>query len=176
MNLKKSYNLYSYFLYQYFNMLKERKFRIHTEDGGLDYNLISPDLRRKMRILYEIKEPSERFNIFSEEGLKFVFNGNLDRPSLGEGELDNAKKFLKKNVVYTLKTCIPLEMFTFVEVKELPGMVFNSARFSNYDAPAIKKVDELLAEYGPDLESDCEMEMKAWEAHKKRLENDTKDN
>ena len=123
-------------------------------------DVVAPDVRRKLRILYDILEmpKGDNINIFAEGGTEVIHNGQI--PSFDKNLEDNARTNLSDGSAYTIKTCLPLENYTMVEIQEFPGILFDSAVFTPADK-TIKDDDALLAEYGSDLDGDM-AEARIW--------------
>jgi len=71
-------------------------------------------------------------DIYTRSGQKVVYN----LPNNGRVEdKEIAADYLGVNRVYTIKEIILGENISFIKLKEVPGMQFNSVLFSNYIKP-----------------------------------------
>lgn len=123
-------SIYQQLVGEYFAVLRERKYNIYDKDKvSLDPNILSTESRQKLSELHKLIFPKVKLNVFAAEGCKVVFNGHEDGYFIGANEESNIREHLRQGVEYTVKTAVPMQSFTYVELKELPGMVFNSVRF-----------------------------------------------
>ena len=148
-------SLFQYLVYEKYLRSHENKTETKTEEKQALVDVVDPDLRRKLRVLYDILEmpKGEDTNIFSESGTKIVHNGHI--ASITKALEDDAKQYLEKGTSYTVKTCLPFDNYTMIEIQEYPGILFDAAAFSPADTTP-KDEDALLRQYGPDLDADLE--------------------
>ncbi|MFA6808400.1 MAG: hypothetical protein WCR27_05355 [Eubacteriales bacterium] len=151
---------------EYLKQLRVSKCFLADKNGRrvLNPNAIPADLRRKLRVIEDMYG-WRGFNIFAEEGYKVVFNGSCQ--AMAEELEENAKKYLRKDWKYIVKTVLAFDCWTCVELKEFPGVQFNSAAFDNAEKEA-RDIGELIEEYGSDFESDMEKVTKIVEESENR--------
>ncbi|EEG79115.1 hypothetical protein [Dethiobacter alkaliphilus] len=148
--------VYGYLVHLYFQAKKASPTLKKYPDGksGIKDN-IPGELRRKLRVLYEILEMASEtaINIYAEEGTKVMHDGHTG--SAANNLEENARNLLVKGKIYTIDTSLPADWFTLVQLKEFPGVLFSSSVFTPVEKSS-RSFEDLLAEYGPDLESDFE--------------------
>lgn len=152
MDLKKYGVLYAE-LWKEYRKLRSKKMETEEEKGSCDDKEFR-ETGRKLEILYDLLfRKGDELNIFAQDEFEVVYNGAVH--SIANNIEENIKEYLSKDYVYTVQKITPYDCYAIVELKEFAGVLFEASAFSNYRA-GNKSIDELLSEYGPDLDKDVE--------------------
>lgn len=128
--------------YEYEDLLRKNNGGFIKVNGikRLNENFPSENLKRKLRASYELiglNKNHKNLSILEMPGAKIAYGGAYEG-SFVHGQDVNAGKYLKLNRVYTVKTAVAHEYVTYIELEEVPGIIF-------YPNPFIRQMDILTS-------------------------------
>ena len=91
-----------------------------------DESFTEEELKEVERRLEIIAKNNMDMDVFSPKGTKITHTG--ERKGF-EKDKELAEKYLDKDKIYTVEKTIPLDWITYVEIQEVPGVLFNSLNF-----------------------------------------------